>query len=77
MVVIKKCPEQMPQMGLAANDEVVETLLPNSLHPPFGGSVEVGRHRSKLLDFDAFRFQDRVKFRYELGVMIAQEYSWR
>jgi len=59
-------------VGLAKDDEVVEALMLDGLHPALGDRIQVGRLRPNFVDAHPILPQHRVEVIAELGVMIPQ-----
>ena len=66
-------------MGLVDDQELPQTFVPHRSDPTFSNSIRIRRSKWRMNDCDAFRLEDGIKRRRELGVVVVDQEAggWR
>src|SRR5258708_3027526 len=73
VVIARVLGHHTPQMPLAQNEQVIQTLLAYRANPPLRYRVRLWSLEWREHDFDALRDEDVVKGRRELGVVVVDQ----
>src|SRR5260221_14293020 len=73
VVITRVLGEHTPQMPLAQNEQVIQTLLADRANPALRHRVRLRRLERREHDVDTLGYEDVVKCRRELGVVVVNQ----